>query len=675
MELPPPLVEMILQNMEEGVIICDAEGKLIFANRAFGEMVGWDVEKLLRKPLPSLIKPVGRPLLFLEAIESTLKKGHWQGEAEIRVGGERKVILATAAPIFGMDREKDLGVALIVGDITQRRVMEEEIQRRNRELSLVYDLLILASGYQDWKAAVKESLAKILSILHSEAGAVFLWDEEKKGLGLQLSLGLTYKGERDLDEEAKRKDSFHRVYQSGESWLVEDVHSLRRKFTLQGKRGELESLLAVPMVSGEKKIGVVMVAHRQKKAYTYQDVQSLIHLAAQVGVVFELRELVQTLKSKVDELERERDFTHTIVENIPSALFLLDPQGKIEFITRRAKEILHYEGSELVGKNFSLLLHPKERARVRRDTSSLQAARTVFLESRMVEKGGQEVWVELGFAPRPFEEGKFRGLLVIVSDLSDRRKKEEEVKLREVQLESLSQRLEGAHRIIEHLNEKQRTYLTMVHHELAHPLYLIKEEIKELRTGREGMDEEEIEERIELINRTVQRIERLVQDLGNVNQVEKGELELRKEWSNLCNLSSQVMSEMSLSAPHHIIRLSMPDEEIYGMIDEDRVEQVLFNLMENAVKFSPEGSEITLVLEKIGKDKARWRVVDQGPGMTPEQVKRALARAELGVEKDYPSQGLGLFICNDIISAHGGNFHIESQPGKGTAISFTVPLT
>ncbi len=666
-------VAQITENLREAVFYIDNGGRLIFANQAFARMMETDLERLLGKPLTSIIRPVGRPLLFQSVVETSVKRGYWQGETEVEVGGERKVLSITTAMIRS-EKGESLGIAFVVRDVTQIKQMEEDLRRRNFELSTLYGLLRLPTRYQDLGETLREMLSEILSILRSEAGAVLLWDEESGGLKVMSSIGFTYKGMKGLEEETKKNRPLYKVYHDGQPWWIKDLKTLRRKPILQGKRGELQSLLAVPIGSSARGIGVVVVANKQSKAYEEEDIQMLSSLAAQISVIIELAQLVQALEEKIEELGREREFTRSIFENIPSALFLLDRQGKIEFTNERVRDILGLEKEGVLGKTFFNLLSPSWRDRVRRETSSLTTTRTVFLEARMLGKDRQEVEVEISFTPRPFEDGKFRGLLVVVSDLTEKRKREQLEREREMEVKELSKELAGAHRTIEHLNIKQWAYLSMVHHELVPPLNLLKEDIRELSRDRESMDQDEIEERVELISRRVKKMERLVSDLRDISRVELGELELKKEWVNLGDLTTRAMTEMSLTAPHHVIRLRLQDGEIYGKVDADRVEQVLFNLMENAVKFSPEGSEIVLSLGKVEGDVAEWKVEDKGMGMTKEQLRKAFREITLEEFVDMPQLGLGLFICNHIVTAHGGEMRIESAKGKGTTISFRIPL-
>ncbi len=666
-------VAQITENLQEAVFYIDNRGRLIFANQAFARIMEMDLEGLIGKPLTSIIRPVGRPLLFQNVVETSIRKGYWQGETEVEVGGKRKVLSITTA-LIKSEKGENLGIAFVVRDATQVKLMEEGLKRREFELSLIYGLLSLPTRFEDLKEALRETLSEILIILRSEAGSVLLWDGESESLKVQSAIGFTYRGVRELEEEAKKNRPLYKVYRSGEPWWVSDIKTLRRRPILQGKRGELHSLLAVPIASSTKSMGVVVVANRQKTVYEEEDVRMLSSLASQLSVIIELAELVQVLEAKVDELGREREFTRAIIENIPSALFLLDRQGKIEFINERCREILGWEKKDVIGRTFFNLLSPDGRDRVKRETSSLTTTQTVFMEARMLNRDRREVEVEISFTPRPFEEGKFRGLLVVVNDLTERRKREQLERERETEVKELSRELAGAHRAIERLNIKQWAYLSMVHHELVPPLNLLKEDVRELSRDRESMDQEEMEERVELISRRVKRIERLVSDLRDISRVELGELELKKKWVNLSELTTRAMTEMSLTAPNHVIRLRLTGEEIYGKVDSDRVEQVLFNLMENAVKFSPEGSEIILSLDKVGENLAEWKVEDKGMGMTKEQLRKAFREIRLEEFVDVPQLGLGLFICNHIVTAHGGEMHMESAKGKGTTISFTIPL-
>jgi signal transduction histidine kinase len=155
-------------------------------------------------------------------------------------------------------------------------------------------------------------------------------------------------------------------------------------------------------------------------------------------------------------------------------------------------------------------------------------------------------------------------------------------------------------------------------------------------------------------------------------------LSLEREPVRVERIAERVIAQRRPLAPHHTLEVEA--DARLPLVDADplRVEQVLTNLVENAIKYSPDGGRVAIRLTHDGAEGALVvRVEDQGVGITPEQAERlferfyrvdgALARKTKGV-------GLGLFISKSLVAAHGGRIWVESTPGAGSRFSFTLPL-
>jgi signal transduction histidine kinase len=162
-------------------------------------------------------------------------------------------------------------------------------------------------------------------------------------------------------------------------------------------------------------------------------------------------------------------------------------------------------------------------------------------------------------------------------------------------------------------------------------------------------------------------------DLLNYTKLEQGHLILNKQKFALSNLVEHCCSHIRLDGDHFITQRGDLSLEVFA--DEQKIDQVLVNLVNNAVKYAPESPEIIVSFEAVGS-MAKVSVADTGPGIPADKISHLFKRYYRADLNDYNSGlGLGLYICKEIITMHGGKIGVKSVPGKGTTFWFTIPLS
>ena len=224
--------------------------------------------------------------------------------------------------------------------------------------------------------------------------------------------------------------------------------------------------------------------------------------------------------------------------------------------------------------------------------------------------------------------------------------------------------------------QAQVDFVANVSHELRTPMTSIK---GMLETLGEGDVEPEARDRfLHTMRGEADRLINLVNDLIVLSQADSAKLELKREMHDLAD----VVSELARSIEHVMtekgltLRIETLVEGVRVSIDRARIEQVLFNLLDNAVKYSPLGGKVTIRLEKNAGNDARVIVQDEGPGISAEDMARIgerFFRVDKARSRQEGGGGLGLAIAKALVEAHGGELTIESREGEGTAVSFTLP--
>lgn len=216
-------------------------------------------------------------------------------------------------------------------------------------------------------------------------------------------------------------------------------------------------------------------------------------------------------------------------------------------------------------------------------------------------------------------------------------------------------------------------FLSIVSHELRTPLTTIKGYAQMLR--RKVSDDPDARRFADNIDVQTSRLGRLVDDLLDVTRFSRGQFGLTPCRMDLRSLLPDVISRFGVISPQHEFRLRMDEGPMVGEWDRDRLEQVLNNLIGNAIKYSPEGGIITV--GAIHRDReVVVSVGDQGIGIAPEDLENLFERFYRGSAEgqDIKGLGLGLYVTRRIVEAHGGHIEVRSQLGEGSEFFFTLPL-
>jgi signal transduction histidine kinase len=222
-------------------------------------------------------------------------------------------------------------------------------------------------------------------------------------------------------------------------------------------------------------------------------------------------------------------------------------------------------------------------------------------------------------------------------------------------------------------------FLSIAAHELKTPLTSVKASAQLLRrwSGDERIDRDRNERLMEQLGSEIGRLETLVSDLLDASRIHQGRLDLRLEPIDLVQLAWTVIERFEhvpeRTHAHQIIVEA--DRAVTGFWDRSRLDQVVTNLVSNALKYSPDGGVIRLRVDHEG-DEALLSVADQGIGISEheqEQLFQPFARAE-SIRGSVSGTGLGLFIAERIIEHHGGTISVTSSPGQGTILAVRIPL-
>ena len=224
-----------------------------------------------------------------------------------------------------------------------------------------------------------------------------------------------------------------------------------------------------------------------------------------------------------------------------------------------------------------------------------------------------------------------------------------------------------------HLAAAGAQVVSTVSHELRSPLTSVKGYTSLLLNRWDRLADDDKKMMLEQVNHDADRVTRLITELLDISRMASGRLSLRRQMVDLAQLASAVVEKVRLEYPDLQPELDFPADLPKVYADQDKMQQVLTNLVENACKYaSPVGLRIRG--EVVAED-VRVSVTDRGGGIAPEDLPRVFTRYFRRSEGRPTGSGLGLWISRGLVEAHGGRLAVASEPGQGSTFTFSLPLT
>jgi PAS domain S-box-containing protein len=358
-----------------------------------------------------------------------------------------------------------------------------------------------------------------------------------------------------------------------------------------------------------------------------------------------------------------------IVESTDDAIIGMDLSGIITGWNNAASELYGYSAEEVIGNNVSILIPPEQFQEELQILSKIRRGeRLVHYETVRMAKNGDRIDVALTVSPIENDQGKVIGASKIARDITERRRVEAE---RE---ESLRREHE-ARAEAEVANRVKDEFLATLSHELRTPLNAIVGWAGMLRNNK--LNPTETQRAIEIINRNAKAQTQLIESVLDVSRIVSGKLQFDLRPVDMTKVVEAAVDSMRPAADAKNIGVRMHVSANVAPVagDFNRLQQVVWNLLTNAVKFSPAGTEIDVQLRTVAED-VQIVVKDRGQGINPDFLPHVFERfrqADASTTRRFGGLGLGLAIVRHLVEMHGGAITVESE-GEGKGATFTVRL-
>ncbi|MFA5115773.1 MAG: PAS domain-containing sensor histidine kinase [Candidatus Omnitrophota bacterium] len=360
-----------------------------------------------------------------------------------------------------------------------------------------------------------------------------------------------------------------------------------------------------------------------------------------------------------------------LVENANSIILRMDMKGNVTYFNRYAQDFFGYRPEEIIGKNVvGTIVAPTDTSgrdlKAMIDDMALHPSSYVNNENENMLRGGARVWIAWTNKTILDENGRASEVLCIGNNITRLKQAEEEIlKAKEA--------AEGA-------NKAKSSFLANMSHELRTPLNAIIGFSELMKEESVGPLNEKQEEYVDYIHESGKHLLSLINDILDLSKVESGKMALELGEFDLKTLLEKSLVFVKEKAAKHGIALSTDIGEGIGAIraDERKVKQVIFNLLSNSMKFTPDGGKIGINARRDGNKEISVCVWDTGIGIDEKDRSKVFSEFEQidsEYSRKYAGTGLGMPLSKKFVELHGGKMWFESEgKGKGARFCFTLPL-
>jgi two-component system, OmpR family, phosphate regulon sensor histidine kinase PhoR len=452
---------------------------------------------------------------------------------------------------------------------------------------------------------------------------------------------------------ANREEGFIRLALS-----LEDVENTIRKLWSTLALGSLVFLLLAVIISYRIAFGftrpleAIMKVALQITQQNY-DARVKVRSRDEIGQLGQaLNRMADSLQEQMDKIRENEGRLQNVLENMISGVLMIDQSGSIVLLNRSAEEIIGFTARELLGKHYKEAKQQLELTQVIQECFE----RHTPIREEMIFYFPEERMLEVNLVPMSHDREEWLGIVIVFHDIT----------------------------AIRRLEKMRSEFVANVSHELKTPIAAVKGFAETLMNGAMH-DTETARAFLKIIYDESERLNRLIGDILELSKVESRRVPLRFSPVQLYTSVERSFEMMGSEAAHKSIELTMDvPEDIFVEADEDRLHQILINLISNGINYTPEGGKVRVSAEPIWTDKEqeeydriRIQISDTGIGIPKKDIPRIFERfyrVDKARSRSSGGTGLGLSIVKHIVELHRGTIRVESKVGMGTTFIIELPV-
>ncbi|MDQ3707284.1 MAG: PAS domain-containing sensor histidine kinase [Chloroflexota bacterium] len=622
----------VLESMVEGVSLSDEAGVIRYTNPAEDRMFGYEPGELVGQhvSVQNTYLPEENLRIVNEVIEQLKTRGYWSGEFSNRKKDGTPFV--TFARITSIEAEGQHYWVCVQEDITERKKADEALKRSSAQFEVILG-----------------GIADGITVQDRTGRLIYANDAAVKVLG----------------------------YASQAQLLAAPITELVGKFDLIDEDGELMSPMQLPgrqALAGEESPDLTIgwrlkttgeVRWSVVKATPVKDEQGEVQFAINIfRDITERKQAEEALKQSEREAEAARQNLYNLFMEAPALIGILrGREGVVELFNPMFRKL--WGDRDVMGKPMREAFHELEGQgwfefleQVYDTGEPVFGREYPAMFDRDNDGNLEEVYFNFVYQAVHNAQGEIDGVAIFGVEVTDqvlaRKRAEEAVQLRD-------------------------DFLSVASHELKTPITAIKGYAQVLNRNPQlaALGNERVTRSLKSIVSQADRMSLLVNEMLDISRIESGHLQLTLEPMDLVAMCEEVVSQMQILSEQHAINVSATERPIFTAADRERIGQVLVNLLENALKYSPGGGDIAVNITRE-QDRAVVSVSDRGIGIPAEEIAHLFQRyyrAPNASSRNYGGLGLGLYISQQIVRQHGGSIWAQSQVGEGSTFFFSLPLS
>jgi PAS domain S-box-containing protein len=652
----------MLEAAMVGLALADAEGRWTEVNDRLGTILGRTRDELLHLSLADVTADGDRAALD-EAL-GLLRTGdivRWEGElVQVRADGTR-------VPVA-------IAIGTAAGQVSGEPVLlvqETDISARKR-LDGMRDCLVslrhvIVSGHS-WEQAIPQLLGGLCAFLDWDVAQFWAAGSERAALHARHCWHRESSAYQAFRDESRTKaipmgsGLLGRVVKSGVLAALEDL-SVANDYERanEAKAAGLKSVVAFPLIDGGVVVGVIELLGSHVHGLLDDEVTMLSTAGIEIGQFIRRSDIAQALRrSEADH--------RAIFERSPIGIVRISGDGELVEANPALLGMLEHDFAAMRENAWPDLLRAYDQAAMRQRFAPLLAGISAgnSVQVRAATGGGKWLWLQLTATSIPDSSGRPEHLLVMIEDVTTVRETSD-------QLAEALESQRNANANLEKLDRTKTEFLSIVSHEFRTALTGIQGFSELIRDG--GLESDEVRAYGGYIFNDADRINRLIGDMLDLDRMESGRMSMRSGEVDINEVLTEAMARAGMASTVEFKADFDPRLPIV-VGDRDRLIQVVSNLVNNAIKYSPDGGTVTLSTRAEG-GYALISVTDTGLGIPADEIGHVFERfrrVRSGAAQSIPGTGLGLTIVKQIVEMHGGKIWVESAVGHGSAFHFTVPL-
>jgi PAS domain S-box-containing protein len=618
----------ILRTSFSGFWLTDMHGRLLEANDAYQLLSGYSRDELLKMRISDLEAKEDEPET-MRRIARVRATGHDSFETSHR----RKdgTIFDVDVAVTYLDLEGGQMVVFL-RDISARKQAEQVLEHSRERSEMLSEVSALLLTEEKPESLVRAIAGKLMRLLDCDLFLNYLVDESQVRLHLNAHGGIGEDTARELEWLELGQSVSGGVAADGCNVMAEDVQHNTDERTALVRRLGMQAYACYPLLIEGRAVGTLAFGTSQRRRFAPEDLVLISTVADLFSVAIARRRAEYRIREQLDMLERASIRVWTL-------------DGPIAYWNQGMTEIYGFSKEEAVGHEPHDLLQTVFPVPLPQINAEVIEHGYWEGEFRHRTKDGRQLIVLSRWVLRWDESGQTGRVIETVRDITERKRAE----------------------------QLKDEFIGLVSHELRTPLTVVMGSVGTALTP--GLPQEAVNNLLQRALAGTESLQRILDNLLELSRYQASRLTLAPETVDIDELVATTIARVKEQYPRHHYRVKLPDPLPVVVADKVRMERIVYNLVENAAKYAPEGSPVRVTGEYI-EGSLRLAVTDRGIGMSPDEQERLFEPFQRLVKQtDYArGLGLGLVVCKRLVEAHGGKIWVESEKGKGSTFYFTLPL-